>query len=184
MKHLTSDQLQEFADGFIDPQCRNEIDLHLITCDECSGKMKSLRLFESTLKNIPLERVDPKFTQRVMEHLRIKESPSFLWAIFKNLAPLFGLFIVIGIVYGVFKFTGMLESSGVGESITATQSAYKSVADQVSTGVSAFNGWLKNLFPFLYTKSSYGLTAFLIVLFIIVALLDKFVFMPMFRKRV
>lgn len=184
MKHLTSDQLQEYVDGFIDPRHRNEIDLHLHTCDECGGKMKSLRLFGSSLKNIPLERVNPNFTLRVMERLGIKESPSFVWSIFKNLAPLLGLFIVIGIVYGVLKFTGMLEGSGVGKSITATQSAYNSVATEISTGVSAFNGLLKNLFPFLYAKSSYGLTAFLFVLFIIVALLDKFIFVPMFKKRV
>jgi len=183
MKHLTLDQLQEYVDGFIDPQRRNEIDLHLHTCDECGGKMKSLRLFESSLKNIPLERVGPNFTQRVMKQLKIQESPSIVWLIFKNLAPLLGLFIVIGIVYGVLKFTGILEGPGVGESITATQSAYNSVANEISTGVSVFNGWLKNLFPFLYAKSSYGLTVFLVVLFIIVALLDKFVFMPIVRRR-
>lgn len=184
MKHLTFIQLQEYADGFLDHQHRAGIDLHLRTCDECSGKMKSLSLFESSLKNIPLERADPNFTQRVMERLLIKESSSFMWSIFKNIAPLLGLFIVIGIVYGVLKFTGTLEGSGVGESITATQSVYNSVANEVSTGVSAFNGWLKNIFPFLYAKSSYGLTVFLIILFIIVALLDKFILMPIFKKRV
>ena len=146
--------------------------------------LKSFKQIETALRSIPHEQVSPNFTQRVMERLRIRESHSFVWSIFKNIAPLLGLFIIIGIVYSVLKFTGMLEGSGVDESITATQSAYNSVSTEVSTGVSAFNGRLKNLFPFLYAKSSYSLTVFLIVLFIIVALLDKFIFIPIFKKRV
>lgn len=184
MKHLTLTQHQEYIDGKENESTYNEMELHLRTCATCNALLKSFKQIESTLRSVPHEQVSTNFTLRVMERLRIKESPSFLWSIFKNLAPLLGLFIVIGIVYGVMKFTGTLESSGVGESITATQSAYNSVATKISTGVSAFNGLLKKLFPFLYAKSSYGLTVFLIVLFIIVALLDKFIFMPIIRKKI
>lgn len=161
-----------------------EIELHLRICAECGALLKTFKQVENRLRSVPFEQVSPNFTQRVMERLRIKESPSFLWSILKYLAPLLGLFIVICIVYGVMKFTGTLESSGVGESITTTQSAYSSVATKISTGVSAFNGLLKNLFQFLYAKTSYGLAALLIVLFIIVALLDRLVFMPLIRKKV
>jgi anti-sigma factor RsiW len=183
MNHFTSTQLQEYADGYYDTEKSDELELHLQSCTECATNIKVFIRIDSALRKLPLDEVSTDFTQHVMARLSVKESSSVTWSIFKNLAPLLGLVIIVGIVYGVLKFTGMLEGSGVGESITATQSVYNSAAAQISNGVSAFNAWVKNLFPFLYTKSSYGLAAFLVVLFIIVALLDKFVFMPMIRRR-
>ena len=183
MNHLTSTQLQEYADGFTDVQICSEIEVHLQTCAECTTKLKAFRQIGSALRKLPLDDASTDFTQMVMAQLKIKDSPSFIWSIFKNLAPILGLVLVVGIVYTALKLSGVYDSSGVGESVKATQSVYNQVGNSVSNGISTFNGWLKNLFPFLYTKSSYGLAAFLVVLFIIVALLDKFVFMPMVRRR-
>jgi len=183
MNHLTSTQLQEYADGSANAQIRDDIEIHLQTCAECTAKYKAIRQIDSALRKLPLDDASPDFTQTVMARLKIKESPSIIWSIFKNLAPLFGLIIVVGIIYAALKISGVYDNSGLGESVQATQSVYNQVGNSVSSGISTFNGWLENLFPFLYTKSSYGLTAFLVVLFIIVALLDKFVFMPMMKRR-
>ena len=184
MKHLTLEQLQEYSDGILSQQRLNETGLHLNSCSGCKEKLKALHKFETSIRNISLERVNPDFTQRVIKQLNIQESSSVVWSIFKNLAPILGLVFIVGTVYAALKYTGMLEGSGVGESVTATKSAYNSVTTQFSNGITTFNGWLKNLFPFLYTRSSYGLSAFLIVLFIVVAILDRFIFIPIFRKRI
>ena len=183
MNHLTFTQLQEYADGLANAQIRGEIDIHLQTCTECTAKFKAFRQIDFALRKLPLDDASPDFIQRVMARLKTKESPPIIWSIFKNLAPLFGLVIVVGIIYGALKISGVYDSSGLGESVQATQTVYDQVGNSVSNGISTFNGWLKNLFPFLYTKSSYGLTAFLVVLFIIVAILDKYIFMPMVKKR-
>ena len=183
MNHLTLETLQEYLDGLTDDETRGKIEMHIQSCTACSDEMKLLRSLDASLKNIPPEKTTPNFTVRVIKQLGIRESPSIVWLIFKNLAPLLGLVAIISVIYGVLKFTGSLDSSGVGESVIATQSAYDSVVNGISTGISAFSGWMKNAFPFLYTKSSYSLTVFLGVLFIIVALLDKFVFMPIVRRR-
>jgi anti-sigma factor RsiW len=183
MNHLTLEMLQEYLDGLTDDDTRNKVEMHIQSCTVCSDEIKLLRSLDSSLKNIPHEKASPNFTIRVIKQLGIRESPSIVWLIFKNLAPLFGLVAIISVIYGVLKFTGSLDSSGVSESVAATQLAYDSVADGISTGISAFSGWVKNTFPFLYTNKHYTLTAFIAVLFIIVALLDKFVFMPIVRRR-
>ncbi len=183
MNHLTLEMLQEYLDGLTDDETRDKIEMHIQACAACSDEIKSLRFIDSSLKNIQPKKTTPNFTIRVIKQLGIRESPSIIWLIFKNLAPLLGLVFIVSIVYGVLKFTGSLDSSGVGESVIATQSAYDSVTDGISTGISAFSGWMKNAFPFLYTNKNYTLTAFIAVLFIIVALLDKFVFMPIVRRK-
>jgi hypothetical protein len=183
MNHLTSEMLHEYLDNLNEGKTRVQIELHIETCEICSGKLKLLRTIDSALNRMKRESVDAGFTQRIMNQLEIKESSTIVWSIFKNLAPLLGLVVIISIIYGVLKYTGKLEGSGVGDTISATQSVYDSASGEISKGISSFTGWMKNLFPFLYTKGSYSLAAFLIVFFIIVALLDKFIFMPIVRRK-
>lgn len=183
MNHITSELIQEYSDGVLNTEMQNIIKMHLAGCKLCRDNLNSFQVVDSALQKMLLENTNPHFTHRVMERLGIKESPSIIWSIFKNLAPLFGLIIIVSIIYGVLKFTDKLDGSGVGESITATQSVFNTASSGVSNGISTFNLWMKNIFPFLYTKSSYSLAAFLIVFFIIVALLDKFIFMPIVRRK-
>jgi hypothetical protein len=184
MNHLTSEMLQDYLDKLDDKETRFQIELHFSACEICSGKLKLLRKVDSALKNMKRENVDVNFTPRIMKQLGIKESSTIVWSIFKSLAPLLGLVLIISTLYGVLKYTGKLEGSGVGDSINATQSIYDSASGEISKSISSFTGWMKNLFPFLYTKGSYSLAAFLVVFFIIVALLDKFIFMPIARRKI
>jgi hypothetical protein len=149
MNHLTSEMLHEYLDNLNEGKTRVQIELHIETCEICSGKLKLLRTIDSALNRMKRESVDAGFTQRIMNQLEIKESSTIVWSIFKNLAPLLGLVVIISIIYGVLKYTDEKFIS----------------------------------FPFLYTKGSYSLAAFLIVFFIIVALLDKFIFMPIVRRK-
>ncbi|MBA4312576.1 MAG: hypothetical protein C0417_08090 [Chlorobiaceae bacterium] len=183
MNHLTSELIQEYLDGLVTTDIRNSIEIHLDDCNICRDKMKSYQAIDSALKTMPCENANPYFTQRVMERLGIKESPSIIWSIFKNLAPLLGLIIIVGVIYAALRFTGKLEGSGVGDTVTATQSVYNTAASGISSGISSFTGWMKNIFPFLYTKNSYGIVVYLLILFIIVALLDKFIFMPIVKRK-
>lgn len=183
MKHFTSDRIQDYIDGIVDENFRIEIESHLPTCIECTEKYKVIKKLEETLRKLPLEQVDTNFTHKVMTKLGIQESPSIVWSVLKNIAPIFALILIVSIIYGMFKISGVLEGSGIGESIISTQSAYETLTRGFSDGVSTFNLWIKNLFPFFYAKNNLGLTIFLVVLFIIVALLDKFILMPLVKRR-
>jgi hypothetical protein len=118
-----------------------------------------------------------------MEQLGIGEASPIAWSVMKNIAPIVALVLVTGIVYVVLKLTGSFEATGVGQSITATQSVYNSVSNRISTSISTFNSWMKTLLPFLYAKSSYGMTVLLLVLFGVVAIVDRYIFAPMLRRR-
>ena len=109
MKHLTPLQLLEYRDGLRG----DETELHLETCLECSEKLGVLQRVEDSVRRIPLEKASPGFADQVMKRLRVRESPSFGWTIFKNLAPLLALTIVVGIVGAALQLTGAYQSPEV-----------------------------------------------------------------------
>ena len=178
MKHLTPLQLLEYRDGLRG----DEEELHLPTCQECSEKLRALQWVEEAIQRVELEKVSPNFTERVMTRLGVKESPSLAWTIFQNLAPLFALLIVVGIVAAAFQLTGAYQSSDVQQSARQAQSVYNEISGGIATGIEALNGWLKQYASFAFAESTTGLTIFLIAFFAGTALLDKFLFVPL-RKR-
>jgi len=109
---------------------------------------------------------------------------AFVWTIFKNIAPLFALMIVVGIVFGAMRIAGVFEGSTLQQSAQQTQSVYSQVSGKVTSVIGVLSDWLSKYFSFAFAKSTYGLTVFLIVFFSVVALVDKFFLMPMMRKRV
>ena len=84
MNHLTSDQLQEYADGLAE---NPEYQLHIRSCPACRADLKTFRELDRALRRIPLERVSSDFTGQLMSRLGVKESASFAWTILKNAAP-------------------------------------------------------------------------------------------------
>ena len=183
MNHLTSTQIQEYLDSFVGDPSLDEIEFHLRTCPECQSKLKALKHMAASLRRFPLDRVSPNFTERVIKRLRIKESPSFVWTIFKNIAPLFALILVVGLVFVALQFAGAFSSSTLQQPAQQTQSVYSQVSGKVTSVIGVLSDWLSKYFSFAFAKSTYGLTVFLIVFFSVVALVDKFFLMPMIRKR-
>lgn len=189
MKHLTSIQLEEYIDHTIDESAIGQIELHIRVCVDCRDRLERFQQIERSLKRIPPERVSANFTERVMQQLGVQRSLSVAWSVFKILAPLFAMALVVGIVYLVLQISGAFVESGIGQSVEATKSIYNEVSDGMANCITTFNGWMKTFFPFLYPPSagyertSYGLVAFVVLFFGAVGLLDKFIFMPMVRRR-
>ena len=179
MNHLTSDQIQDFIDGVIS----NEAELHLRQCSPCQSKMRAYKKLDRTLRSVPLDEPPQNFTQRVMQQVGVRQLPSFSWTLFKNLAPLFALTLVAGIAFVALRMAGVFEGTEVQQSTNAAQTIYDQVGRSVSGGVQAFNGWMAKYFSFAFAKSSYGLTAFILIFFGVIALLDKYLIMPMMKRK-
>jgi hypothetical protein len=179
MNHLNATQLEDIIDGMKDA----EIDLHIRTCQECRSKLRALQQLDRALEQLPLERTSDDFTGRVMRQLGIKESPSFACLVLKNLAPLVALLIIAGVIVSVMNVSGVSQSPSVRQGVEATQSVYNGVGSGLAIGVTEVNGWMGKYLSFGITKSSYGLVVFLVLFFGTIALLDRYFFMPMFRKK-
>jgi hypothetical protein len=183
MKHPTSFELQEYLDGLIDDKKRSEIEIHVGFCNDCDAALKSLRNLGAAISNIPQEKTSHNFTDGVMRQLGVKPSQSFAWKILRNLAPLFALLVLVGIIYWAMNVAGTLDSSGLGVSLKETQKVYSALDNGLTIATAKLNGSFKSIFAFLYVKGISGLTTFLVLFLCAVGILDKYVFMPLIRKK-
>ena len=191
MNHLTSQQVQEIIDGTV----TNEMELHLRTCSICQSNVSAFRKLDRTLRSMAPENASTNFTERVMrqaglpelaERRRagIEQSSSFAWMLLKNLAPLIALTLVVGIALAALKIAGAFQDTGLAQSVSATQTVSHQLGSSVDTGIQALNGWVAKYFSFAFAKNTYGLTAFILIFFGVIAVLDKYILMPMMKKRV
>ena len=180
MKHPSMQQLLDYADGYRE----DTIELHLRTCADCQATLHSIKTVDRAVHQLPLEEPSAAFTERLLRQLGIRKSVSLGWIIARNLAPLFALSFIVVVLFVVFNAVGAFGGSNAGEPVTMTETAVTSISNSISAGVSSFGLWLENLVPFAFSKQSYGFTALVVVVLGIVAMLDKFVLNPMWRKRV
>ena len=183
MNHFSFTRLQEYADGLLNKTISEEIALHVRTCHECNKKMEVLKSIELSIRKIPLENASDDFTERVMNRLGVERVSGFAWEVLKTLAPVISLAFLSGVIYAVFHYTGMFRDSDVQHSVKATESVYNSISNNLFNGVTGFNSLIGKYIPFANQKEHYWLTAFLVLLFGAVALLDKYIVMPTMRKR-
>jgi hypothetical protein len=118
-----------------------------------------------------------------MRRLGLKSAPSIAWVMFRNLAPALALLAVSVIAVLAMKYFGTFEGSDLQQSTSSIQRVSGTVSSELAKGIDAFDAWLGTYLSFAFAKTSYGLTAFLVFFFGVVALVDKFVLMPMMRKR-
>ena len=93
------------------------------------------------------------------------------------------LTLVVGGLIVMLKLSGVFGGSNIGETVGQTKSLITSASGKISIGLTTFNGWLQTFLPFAFAKQSNGFTAFLLLFLGFIAVLDKFVIAPMFRKR-
>jgi hypothetical protein len=184
MNHLTSFEMQEYLDALLSVDRKKEIDDHCAQCSQCSATLRSMQRLDAALRKMPVEKASQNFTRRVMTALEPQKSSGFLWLIFRNLAPFLGTVTILVVIYYVLQLTGAYDTSEISKSVAVTQSVYGTIHTTVAESFTGFSKGLKSIFPFLYTEGSYGLLAFVLVLFGLVALLDKMVIFPLFKRRI
>lgn len=179
MNHPTMQQLLDYIDGLR----KNEIELHIRTCADCRAKVHTITNMERAIRQFPFDEPSAEFTLRLIRRLGIRKSVSLGWIIARNLAPVVALSFIVVVLVLVFKVTGTFAGSNIGEPVTMTETFVTSLNNSVSAGVNSFSLWMEKFFPFAFSKQNYGFTALVVVVLGVVAMLDKFVFAPIWRKR-
>ncbi len=183
MEHLTENTFHEYIEKRLSPQEQRIVSSHLSICTVCNERMQSLSVLHRSIKHVPLERVSPDFTRHLMKKLNIKETPSFLWNLLTNIAPLLLITIVMVVLVGALQVSGALDTPEVSNSIQMTQKAYTTVSENLSVASQTVNSWLNVLFPFKFAGEGFMFTLFLICFLSAIALFDKFFIMRILRKR-
>ena len=181
--HLTQEEIQEYALNSMRHERQDEMNLHLHVCPECCARLRASTELEETFRGIPLDETSANFTERVVQRLGLKESSSFAWFVFRNLAPLAALSVVIIVVYFVLDYGGALRSPQMQQSVAVGKSVYETIGSKIAGGVTACTLWMQKYLSFAFARNVYSLTIFLIAFFGAISLLDKYIFSPMMRRK-
>lgn len=110
-EHCTSEELQLLADG--SPVNEQHVREHLGRCVRCRTVFTEFSRLHHALQSLPLERASPEFTHRVLSRLYIPVRTPLMFRAIGYLGYCFGFAIVLGIMLGVFLFTGVVNSGHI-----------------------------------------------------------------------
>lgn len=140
-----------------------------------------MRQLEQALRLLPMDRPSAKFTDGVMKRLHIVEPISLGWTLLKNLAPIFALSAIIVVMFLAMRSSGALVITQHGELVRSAQEWNTEIGRQLSVGIGFYRAWVDKYLSFV--GNSVGLAVAVALFFGAVALLDKFVIMPLMRRR-
>ena len=183
MKHLTNTQLQEYADRLLGEDQMREIGDHLKGCKECSSKLTLFRRLETELRKVPLEHVKDDFTPRVMRAIGIGRKRGFAKNLIVNLLPLVGVAAISLILAGVFAKHVSTQSSLMNESQQYVESLETTLGGALSSGVLVLQEWARKFITFSATIPSIRMILGLVLVLVVLALFDEFIFVPIMKRR-
>jgi putative zinc finger protein len=75
MNHLTSEALNLYLDGALDPRERAAANAHLARCETCQAELSALRQLFATIELLPLDPLPVDLTPRVLKQIALSPEP-------------------------------------------------------------------------------------------------------------
>ena len=180
--HLTESDLRTFLDIEVASPERNARAQHLKTCAQCRQHLSSMRALDRVIRKSMHEKAPVVLTANILRELRIEEAPGMAWKMLQYMAPVFALLLIGGIVFTVFRLTGTIHQTDIQSSFSIGRNAAGRFGSAVTAGSTSLNTWAKSYLHFAFAGKALTLTIFLLCFFGAVAIMDKFLFVPMLRR--
>ncbi len=177
--HLTNEELQSFIDGTLVPDEAPSLAAHLQVCAHCRTAHQSLRRLDGAMKSLPAENLGSEFTRNILARLNIVPQPSILFRVVENLAYVFGMMIVLGVMIAVFVLTGIIDSSQVAQTQSAIGNITEAITGRTSHFMESFAMALQSYLPFLFGDGNLKIAATGTCVVGLLAVLDRFL-----KKRI
>jgi anti-sigma factor RsiW len=173
--HVTTDQLNLLIDGRLPESEAYLMSNHLASCDMCRSLHARLRDVDRALRGLPLETTSAEFTGRVMGLILTRRRSPVLFRILENVAYVFGLLIVLGVMTAAFLLTGVLDTQQVQLTRDVTEGFATRVWETVGSGVGDFSALLVTYFPFAFSGNGVSMVLFTVLAVGLLAGIDRFV---------
>lgn len=173
-EHLTNEQLQSFVDGMLPPNEAASVTVHLRICSRCRNAAAALQRLDTTLRNLPIANLGGDFTRNVLTRLDIVPKSPMLFQVVENLAYVFGMMIVLGVMLAVFVLTGVVDSSQVSNTQTLLNNASDEVAEQTAHFVASFASALQSYLPFIFGNGNLKIAIMGTITVGMLVVLDRF----------
>ncbi len=177
--HCTTEQLYMLLDGRVSAAEKQEISRHLQECSSCSSTYRSMEQLDRGLRDLPVSATTSGFTDKVMQKVMPSGHLSLAFRMVENLAYLFAVLIVTGIIAAVFIVTGVIDSGQVSEGQGVVSAYASATGTWLSEAVHGGTVWLERYLP---ARSGINIMLFGIGILAGLALLDR-VFHHRFAQR-
>lgn len=173
--HITADRLQAFLDRSLVGTEAEMVQRHIDECPRCAARYRSYERFDRSLRKLPVERVNDGFTREVMGKLHLAPPSPFGFRILENLAYVFGLLIVLGVMTAVFLWTGVIDTAPLTQTEGAADSFMADAGVRFTAAFESLTRWLTEFFPFAFSKSALGISGFLLIALFLLLIVDRLV---------
>jgi anti-sigma factor RsiW len=168
--HCTSEQLQMLLDGRLAGGEREVVLTHLQECARCMAASRGLEQLDRGLRQLPVSAAGVEFTEKVMEAITPSGRLSFAFRLVENLAYVFALLIVTGIIAVVFVATGVIDSGQVSDGQGLVNTYVGATSDWLAGALHGGTAWLERYLP---TRGGANIMLFGIGVLAGLALLDR-----------
>lgn len=172
-QHISAEDLQAYLDRTPGDERNHTIHSHLRGCSRCRHALESLRRVDRELRRMPLERAGAAFTASVMHSLGLAGSPKKKFALVENLAYVSALMIVLGVLLGVFLWTGVIKTADLTEGQSVVQDLLGAGTTMVAGAVGVLQRWLLEFFPFAFGNGAFGILLAVVGVTLLLALIDR-----------
>jgi anti-sigma factor RsiW len=145
--HCTSEELHTLLDGRLSDADRAELAGHLQECTRCMAAYRGIQHLDRGLRALPVVATSAEFTGNVMEKVLPSGNLSLAFRIVENLAYLFAVVIVTGIITVVFIATGVIDSGQVSEGQGAVNAYTSAAGTWLSQALLGVAQWLERYLP-------------------------------------
>lgn len=145
--HCTNEQLQTLLDGRLAAGEQERIQSHIRQCASCAAGYNRLERLDHGLRRLPLAEASGELTGRVMQGILPPGHLSLAFRIVENLAYLFAVLIVTGIMAVVFVFTGVIDSGQVSEGESIVSTYVGGASDWLAQALHGGTAWLERYLP-------------------------------------
>ncbi|MEK7248790.1 MAG: zf-HC2 domain-containing protein [Bacteroidota bacterium] len=173
-EHFSNEQLQLLVDDELPVSEAAAVKEHLRLCRRCNAVYVSLSKLDSALLNLPMEHLGSDFTRNVLTKLHIVPKIPFLFRVVENLAYVFGLMMVLGVMLAAFVLTGVISSEQISQTKSSVGETSGMIADKMNSIIDALTVSLQSYLPFVFGGGSLKIAAMGTFVVGMLALLDRF----------
>jgi anti-sigma factor RsiW len=172
-QHISAEDLQAYVDRTLGDERSQAILSHLRGCPRCRQSMESMRRMDAALRLMPIEQAGAAFTASVMHSLGLAGSPKKKVALVENLAYVFALMIVLGVMLSVFLWTGVIKTADLTQGQSTIQEYVGAGTTMVAGAVGVLQRWLLEFFPFAFGNGAFRIFLAVLGVTLLLALVDR-----------
>lgn len=181
MTHLTMTQILQFIDGTADYAAQAQCTNHLAVCERCRREVEiQKRLSKVARQNV--HRTSARFTEQVMSRVAPQLRLSWTAKLLNNLANVFAMMIVLGVLGYAISSTSSFKSEASPELSSLTKSFTDSYAKLKESIQQETNKWTDKVAPPSSGRSQrFVIFAFLTLLAL--GIVDRFVLRQLMKTK-